>query len=484
MSHQLRPSVHCHRVYTAMDTAQEAAKSTWQPPERALFTDHPILVERTTRLQQPLQYEREYVAETRLTGRRRAADGQPVADEVLRSAEEHLEEGQGGGSSLRGVPDQYQGFFKAGPLESPRPPDHMQSDVLVTPEIEVEVPMETSSAPRLADVWVRVPAAAAPAPAVAEERVRIAVRQRPPEVIDDEDQSPRCDIAAVSVYVFMPAYQLLVAAQRLVAAEHWLHKRRYDPAALKFGPAVYIAELLPAGQRADALQPLGHDRSDTARIEADVLGAVRQRASAGSGLGKQPLAEPCAPITSGPLGVATPVSPPLASTGVGASTSRAPPTAMRVPAPAAVRVQVPQRERRESVRLFLGDPDNSPRYDPAARRHGEDVYPVLATGVPVAADSPKPPSGGELPLCLCALRHSSCGAVQKLGAFWVPALVVCMLWHWAKCNKLEGVQQIRCTCSGQMQLNPSWHASLWQLTHTTRVKGLSAMPWQAAKLSW
>lgn len=56
---------------------------------------------------------------------------------------------------------------------------------------------------------------------------------------------------------------------------------RYDPAALKFGPAVYIAELLPAGQRADALQPLGHDRSDTARIEADVLGAVRQRASAG-----------------------------------------------------------------------------------------------------------------------------------------------------------------------------------------------------------
>lgn len=87
--------------------------------------------------------------------------------------------------------------------------------------------METSSAPRLADVWVRVPAAAAPAPAVAEERVRIAVRQRPPEVIDDEDQSPRCDIAAVSVYVFMPAYQLLVAAQRLVAAEHWLHKRRW-----------------------------------------------------------------------------------------------------------------------------------------------------------------------------------------------------------------------------------------------------------------
>ncbi len=83
--------------------------------------------------------------------------------------------------------------------------------------------------------------------------------------------------------------------------------------------------------------------------------------TAGSGLGKQPLAEPCAPITSGPLGVATPVSPPLPSTGVGASTSRARPTAMRVPAPAAVRVQVPQRERRESVRLFLGDPDNSPR---------------------------------------------------------------------------------------------------------------------------
>lgn len=79
----------------------------------------------------------------------------------------------------------------------------------------------------------------------------------------------------------------------------------------------------------------------------------------------------------------------------------------------------------------------------------------------------RPPSGGELPLCLCALRHSSCSAVQKLGAFWVPALVVCMLWHWAKCNRLEGVQQIRCTSSGQMQLNPSWHASLWQLTHTT-----------------
>ena len=34
----------------------------------AALQDHPILVERTTRLQQPLQYEREYVAETRLTG--------------------------------------------------------------------------------------------------------------------------------------------------------------------------------------------------------------------------------------------------------------------------------------------------------------------------------------------------------------------------------------------------------------------------------
>ena len=30
--------------------------------------DHPTLVKRTTRLQQPLQYEREYIAETRCTG--------------------------------------------------------------------------------------------------------------------------------------------------------------------------------------------------------------------------------------------------------------------------------------------------------------------------------------------------------------------------------------------------------------------------------
>ena len=205
---------------------------------------------------------------------------------------------------------------------------------------------------------------------------------------------------------------------------------------------------------------------------------------AGSGVGKQPLAEPCAPITSGPLGVATPVSPPLPSTGVGASTSRAPTPAVPAHAPAAVRVHMPQRERRESVRLFLGDADDSPRwaallglqvavlhsglhlkqlrsslcplvgrppsasarvlqqctgdvatscrgssfvvpvhsgsiasdvvtsklavkcsstlmgrdyccsplscrYDPAARRHGTDVYPVLAAGMPVAADSPK-----------------------------------------------------------------------------------------------
>ena len=64
----------------------------------------------------------------------------------------------------------------------------------------VEVPVEPGSAPRLADVRVRVPAAAAPAPPVAEERVRIAIRDRPPEVIDDEEQSPRCDVATTSVH--------------------------------------------------------------------------------------------------------------------------------------------------------------------------------------------------------------------------------------------------------------------------------------------
>ena len=34
------------------------------------------------------------------------------------------------------VPDQYQSFFKAGPLESLRPPDPMQSGVPATAEIE------------------------------------------------------------------------------------------------------------------------------------------------------------------------------------------------------------------------------------------------------------------------------------------------------------------------------------------------------------
>ena len=68
--------------------------------------------------------------------------------------------------------------------------------------------MEPTSAPRLADVRVRVPAATAPAPAVAEEGVHVAVRERPPEVVDDEEQSPRRD----NLCAVMPAHQLLLEA--------------------------------------------------------------------------------------------------------------------------------------------------------------------------------------------------------------------------------------------------------------------------------
>ena len=44
------------------------AKSQSLGSAPATLQDHTILVERITRLQQPLQYEREYIAETRFTG--------------------------------------------------------------------------------------------------------------------------------------------------------------------------------------------------------------------------------------------------------------------------------------------------------------------------------------------------------------------------------------------------------------------------------
>ena len=73
----LRPLLHLLLQISAASTCLSAASTCnqpeWPDPHStvcapAALQDHPILVERTTRLQQPLQYEREFIAETRFTG--------------------------------------------------------------------------------------------------------------------------------------------------------------------------------------------------------------------------------------------------------------------------------------------------------------------------------------------------------------------------------------------------------------------------------